>query len=218
MQHFKNTKKGIVLLFLTIFAFCIPTQLASATQNNQMISDECLQNPEACEDSTINEDAQSSNVGLGLWDYVKVLFSLLFVLALLVFVLRFINKRSVNYQTNSVVRNIGGISVGSQKSVQLLQIGSSLYIIGVGDDVQLIKEIDDPEEAERLLNIYNNKQSFPSNKPYISDLLKRINLNKNGETEKPKLDFENMFKKRLSEIKRERRDELEKWKEKEQDK
>ncbi|CAM5186720.1 hypothetical protein UACE39S_04674 [Ureibacillus acetophenoni] len=52
-----------------------------------------------------------------------MLFALLFVLGLLMFVLKFINKRSLNYQQNSLVRNIGGVSLGAQKSVQLIQIG-----------------------------------------------------------------------------------------------
>ncbi len=64
------------------------------------------------------------------------------MLGILIFVLRFLNKRNQNYQQNSVIRNLGGHSVGAQKSVQLLQIGNQIYVVGVGEDVQLLKEID----------------------------------------------------------------------------
>ena len=68
--------------------------------------------------------AESASVGMGLWEYIKVLLSLVFVLGILIFVLTFLNKRNQNYQQNSIIRNIGGHSVGAQKSVQLLHIGN----------------------------------------------------------------------------------------------
>ncbi|MFC7685407.1 flagellar biosynthetic protein FliO [Ureibacillus sp. GCM10028918] len=220
---------AIVRLCIAIviaLTFLAPTNFAHAAQGNQSVKD-CWQNPEAegCEDtdtSVEEENSTSTDVGLGIWDYMKMLFSLVFVLALLLFVLKFLNKKSANYQQNSVVRNIGGISVGAQKSVQLLHIGDKLYIVGVGDDVQLIREINDPEEVERLLEMYNDKQTIAgSTTPYILELVKKFRGNTSQdetEVKQTNQNFGEMFNKRLTELTKTRKSELDKWKEKEKDK
>ncbi|KGR73904.1 flagellar biosynthetic protein FliO [Ureibacillus sinduriensis] len=220
---------AIVQLCLAIviaLTFLAPMNYAYAAQGNQSVSD-CWQNPEAegCEDSDTSveeEKSTSPDVGLGIWDYMKMLISLVFVLALLLFVLKFLNKKSGNYQQNSVVRNIGGISVGAQKSVQLLHIGDRLYIVGVGDDVQLIREINDPEEVERLLEFYKEKQTIASSTtPYILDLVRKLkgtNSQEEAEVKQANQDFGVMFNKRLTELTKTRKSELDKWKEKEKDK
>ncbi|HWK22273.1 MAG TPA: flagellar biosynthetic protein FliO [Ureibacillus sp.] len=214
----------ICFAFLVALTFLAPTNFAFAANGSQSVT-ECWQNPQAegCEEnpSADDESSSSADVGLGLWDYMKMLFALVFVLALLLFVLKFLNKKSANYQQNSVVRNIGGISVGAQKSVQLLHIGDKLYIVGVGEDVQLIKEIDDPEEVEQLLQIYNDKQISGSSTPYIVDLVKKLkHKNTEEETEKTQSNpnFGEMLNKRLTELTKTRKNELDKWKEKEKDK
>lgn len=216
----------LCLVIVIALTFLAPTNFAYAAQGNQSVTD-CWQNPKAegCEDSDTSveeENSTSTDVGLGIWDYMKMLFSLVFVLALLIFVLKFLNKKSANYQQNSVVRNIGGISVGAQKSVQLLHIGDKLFIVGVGDDVQLIKEINDPEEVNRLLEFYNEKQTITSSTtPYILDLFKKLKgTNSQNETEVKQTDqnFGEMFNKQLTELTKTRKSELDKWKEKEKDK
>ena len=39
----------------------------------------------------------------------------------------------------SLMKNMGGISLGQHKSIQLVVIGETYYLIGVGDDIQFIK-------------------------------------------------------------------------------
>lgn len=213
----------LVIALLFTFLMMTPPDITLASQNSPMVT-ECLQgeNPEACEDTqTVVEEDESdpATVGLGPWDYIKMLFALIFVLALLMMVLKFINKKSMNYQQNSLVRNIGGVSVGAQKSIQLLHIGDKLYIVGVGDNVQLIKEITDPDEVQQLVSYYNEKQSFASTTPYILELLKKLKPNDNDlDNKQADSNFGDIFSNRLSDIKRERQHELEKWKEKEKDK
>ena len=40
------------------------------------------------------------------------------------------------------MQNLGGVGVSQGKSVQLLQVGNSLFLVGVGEDITLLKEID----------------------------------------------------------------------------
>ena len=209
-------KIELALILLSMFLLIFPTQLVSANSNNKTVSDMYSDNPELhTEDSTaVGETA----VGLTAWDYIKMLIALIFVLVLLIWVLKFISKKSAHFQQNNIVRNLGGISLGSQKSVQILQIGDALYIVGVGENVELLKEINEPEEIEKLLNYYNEKQALPSSSPYITELLKKMKGQSKKSDKESDSDFGNMFNERLSEIHKVRRDELEKWKEKEHDK
>ena len=58
------------------------------------------------------------------------------------------------YDKNRLMKNMGGISLGQHKSIQLVVIGESYYLIGVGDDIRLLKEITDPEEIDKLVEFY----------------------------------------------------------------
>lgn len=131
------------------------------------ISDE--NTPDADTDQT-----DSASVSIGFWDYLKVLIALVFVIGLLLFILKYLNKRNFNYQQNAVIKNIGGMSVGQQKSVQLLLIGKRVYVVGVGDNIQLLKEIDSEEEIDHLLNQIETKQSMVNTSPYIAQLFNKF--------------------------------------------
>ena len=55
------------------------------------------------------------------------------------------------------MKNMGGISLGQHKSIQLVVIGESYYLIGVGDDIRLLKEITDPAEIDKLIEFYEER-------------------------------------------------------------
>lgn len=96
MNEKQLAKFRILIPILLVLLFITPANFAYASQGNQMITDECLQNPELCDDSKSSADEEqsdSADVGLGLWEYFKMLICLIFVLGLLVFVLKFINKK-----------------------------------------------------------------------------------------------------------------------------
>lgn len=214
MQVKKSLQIWVALALLVLIAVVIPS---AAYANDNDYVDACIKDPLCGKNAPTDAEtdpAESASVSMGPWEYIKILLSLVVVLALLIGVLKFLNKRNLNYQQNSIVRNIGGLSVGAQKSVQLLHIGNQLYIIGVGENVQLIKEITDPAEVEQVLAYYNDKQTSYGTTPYIAQLLKKKstkNIDKQGQN------FGTILDQRLSEIKKERSNELNRWKEKESD-
>ncbi len=177
-------------------------------------NEKCLNN----EDGGAGEDeTESASSSIGIFDYIKVLFALGLVIGLLIFILKMINRKNLAYQQNSLMKNLGGISVGTQKSVQLLQIGNRLYIVGVGEDISLIREIEDPEEMEQILGYYENKQQEITTVPFLSEMLSKLKPAKNVQSEQP-ASFNDLFNAKLKNIKKERTEELEGWKEKEKDK
>ena len=45
-----------------------------------------------------------------------------------------------------------GTTLGANRSVQLIKIGNQLLIVGVGENIQLLKEIDDEQEYEQIIS------------------------------------------------------------------
>ena len=214
-----HVKKSFFLMLFFVYLLTVVVLIQTAPISYAMIDDEYFNNPPSNVDSETDADtadSDSASVGVGLWEYIKVLLSLVLVLGILIFVLRFLNKRNQNYQQNSVIRNLGGHSVGAQKSVQLLHIGNQIYVVGVGEDVQLLQVISDPQEIEQMVALYTEKYGHTSTSPYVAELFAKFKTKRSSET--PSEDFRNILDKRLSEIKQERSDELERWKEKENDK
>ena len=205
------------MFFVYLLIFVVLIQVSPISY--AMIDNEYFNNSPSNVDSetdadTVNSD--SASVSVGIWEYIKVLLALVFVIGILIFVLRFLNKRNRKYQQNSMIRNIGGHSVGSQKSVQLLHIGNRIYIVGVGEDVQLLQVISDSQEIEQMMALYNEKYGNTSTTPYVAELFAKFKTKRSATIKSE--DFSDILDKRLSEIKQERSDELVRWKEKENDK
>ncbi|MED1864223.1 flagellar biosynthetic protein FliO [Fictibacillus nanhaiensis] len=83
---------------------------------------------------------------------VKLVFMLGIVLAILYFVLRFIQRKSVSFQDGKNLQSLGGIGIGQNRSVQLIKSGNSVLVVGVGDSVTLLKEITDENEVQMMLD------------------------------------------------------------------
>lgn len=204
-------KKLLFVVLPLLFMFSLFT-IGFPIETNAMVDDAFLGNPsvnEGGDQPTTTVDPTASNVKL--WDYIKVLFALIFVLGLLLFVLRFLNKKSAVFDQASAIQNLGGVSVGQQKSVQVIKIGSQVLIVGVGDDVRILSEVKDEREIELILNSFN-AQDGGQTKPYMLELLNKFNKKKTHPTGKADKDFGEVFDKTLSELKKERSDELGKWK------
>ncbi len=160
------------------------------------------------------DETESASSTIGVFDYIKVLFALGLVIALLIFILKMLNRKNIAYQQNSLMKNLGGISVGTQKSVQLLHIGNRLYIVGVGEDISLLKEIDDPKEMEQILGYFETKQQEITTVPFLTEMLSKLKPAKNVQQEQS-ASFNDLFNEKLKNIRKERTEELEGWKEKE---
>ncbi|MEK5333915.1 MULTISPECIES: flagellar biosynthetic protein FliO [unclassified Lysinibacillus] len=219
----KSFRVTMIFAFLLTFLFVYPPTVSVYADSDTNSIEYCMKKPEECKDNTdpaAKEDTVVSAAGdVSAWEYIKMVLALIFVVALFYGLMKFLNKRNLTFQRNQMVQNLGGLSLGAQKSVQLLQIGKSLYLVGVGDDVQLLREITDPQEVEALLSLYNEKQEYAATSPYIAEVfskLKRKN-NQNSSTLQKQDSFGELFEKKISEIKQERSEEIERWKQKEND-
>jgi flagellar protein FliO/FliZ len=97
---------------------------------------------------------QPPGSGLGTtspWDLIWVLFVLGIIVALIVFILRFFAKRNRGWGVNRSLRSLGGFPLGTNKSMQIVEWNSRIYVLGIGDDVTLLESITEPEIVASLL-------------------------------------------------------------------
>ena len=175
MLRLIRTASTILFLLAALFS---PFGLASAEQLNKSVQD-CIKKPESCDDgqadkTTKQSDDKKSQVGVGFLDFLRMILATAFVAALIYFLLKFINKKSIMYKSSQLVENLGGTSLGANRSVQIVKAGNKLLIVGVGENIQLLKEIDDPEEYSQVIQEYNNKmEQLVQPSDIVTRLLKR---------------------------------------------
>jgi len=205
-------KKWILgILVLTFVVVLPPTSIFAA---DKPVSD-CLNDDEDCiEDSNdletdeedtnkssktlLDDDTAEPSLGLNI---VKMVFALLLILALIYTLLWFLKKRR-SYEKAGSLENIGGISVGQQKSVQIIRIGDKMYLLGVGSNVELLKELSE-EESENILQDMNQSTASPASS-FVQDMLKRWNHKKSNETQATEQQFKTSFKQELDKLKEQR--------------
>lgn len=123
--------------------------------------------------------AQTATMG-GTGDYILNLVWVIIVLAviigLIVLLLRFLGRKNQTWLSRRAIRTIGGMALGPNKSIQVIEIGNTVYLIGVGDDITLVDKISDPEEAMLVIQSFQSEAAEPNQflTPFISKLSNRF--------------------------------------------
>jgi len=134
----KELPRGLKLQFIFIPILCIVEWFG--TTNNTY-----AQSPAV-------PTADISNTGNGIWMVVQVIFALVFIIALFYFIIKVLAKKNKLQMSGRSMKTLGGVSLGTNKSLQVVEIGHSLYIVGVGNDIQLVSKIEDQEEIAYIRN------------------------------------------------------------------
>lgn len=109
---------------------------------------------------------------------VKVVFFLILIIGIFLLIIKFLSKKKWQWSQGRAVKTLGGLPLGPNKSVQIVEIGRSIYVIGVGEDVRLIQKIDDPEEVAYIAATFGLDGSaagrtFPKVGEWLGGFLKR---------------------------------------------
>ncbi|MEK3935069.1 flagellar biosynthetic protein FliO [Sporosarcina sp. FSL W7-1349] len=169
------------------------------------------------EEPAADRTEDGAAVRLSAWEYIKTFFALLLVVGLLFALLKFMNRKNRMYDKTRLMKNLGGISLGQQKSIQLVVVGESYYLIGVGEDIRLLKEITDPDEIEHLIAFYEAGTSDAAS-GILQNILDKVAGKKPADPEQGSVveaDFSDQFKARLDEMKEERKRQIRRLTEKE---
>ncbi|WP_232066186.1 flagellar biosynthetic protein FliO [Bacillus sp. KH172YL63] len=162
----------IVAITLFMLSVCV-APAASAEVNNVK---DCIEQPDKCSDKQTSE-VEGSESGLStsvtFLDYVKMVFALIFVVLLIYFLLRFINQKGRSFQQTKLINHLGGAPLGGNRSVQVVKVGRQVFVLGVGEDIQLLKEVRDEEEKEEILSYYQESQ-FTDAKTTVTSWLSKV--------------------------------------------
>lgn len=144
---------SILSLFLLLFCFEIEVEATPKSVTDCIKEADC----EPSEETPVNKDKESSKLvnekaeTTPLWlNFIKLIIVLVLILGLIYAFLMFLKKKNAMFHQVKALENLGGISVGQNKSLQIVRVGSKFYLIGVGDNVELLQEIDDEVFIEEL--------------------------------------------------------------------
>jgi len=106
--------------------------------------------------SEIGTDLSTGNTasmlqGNPIWDIVKVLVGLAVVVTLLMFTVRWLSRRNRTWSSQRGLRSLGGIRLGQNSSLQVVEFADRVYIIGVGESITLLDKETDPEQVALIL-------------------------------------------------------------------
>ncbi|MEC5422681.1 flagellar biosynthetic protein FliO [Virgibacillus sp. C22-A2] len=174
---------------------------------------DCLEEDVDCLDGSFSTDGEGSqteqlieseSTGSLLFSLVKMFFALLLILALIYLLLKFLSKRSKLFHQVKALENLGGVSVGQNKSIQIVRIGTQVFLIGVGENVEMLHEITDNEVIEDLLHSEKAVQNEVSAGTLFSSILRKKSTEDMGSTIQDKGDFKKLFSGELEKVRKNR--------------
>ena len=149
---------------------------------------------------TITTEMEKDSLAISI---VKTIVLLGLILFLIYFLLKLLNKKNRLFQQSKTLENLGGISLGQNKSIQVIRVGEKMYLIGVGDNVELLQEVSDEVTIKALLDNDNQQQKISQTNLFSLFMMKR---NKRAHTkDQDKGDFSRLFQKELNQMKENRK-------------
>lgn len=127
---------------------------------------------------TAPEDLRSDTAGYYL-QLFYVFVVLIIIVAAIILLVRFLGRRNQSWMQGRSMRTLGALGLGPNKSIQLVEVGSSLYLIGVGEDISVVDKITDPAEIELLKASLGQELDMASGAlpPFIGKLAARFRKN-----------------------------------------
>ncbi|WP_208592511.1 flagellar biosynthetic protein FliO [Gracilibacillus suaedae] len=138
--------------------------------------------------------------------FIKLILALAIVIGLIVLISKYLRKKNGFLKKHQVIENYGGITVGSNKSIQTIKIGDRFYVIGVAENIELLMEITDPVTIEQLI-----KQEETSDS--LDKLKAKLTKQPSESTKSSNQNFTSLFNKELNTMKEGRKKVYQKLKE-----
>ncbi|MBP1155996.1 MULTISPECIES: flagellar biosynthetic protein FliO [unclassified Paenibacillus] len=95
-----------------------------------------------------------------LWMIVKVIVFLILIIGIFFIIMKVISQQKNKFLSGRTLRSLGGLPLGPNKSIQIVEIGHSLYIVGVAENIQLLEKINDDAEVAYITEMMANGTAF----------------------------------------------------------
>lgn len=153
------TNRGVLFiksLFILMFALIVihaSPVLAEGEygQKDLPVNDSILMDEQENENSTDSGTTFMESSSVKLFTLLIKTGASLILIGILIYGLVRVLARARMQPKGGLFQVYGGVSLGPNKSLQLVRMGDSLYLLGVGDNIQLIRRIEPGPEAENLL-------------------------------------------------------------------
>ncbi len=156
------------------------------------------------ENNSGNEDFPlGSSVGNSsdLWlSLIKVIFVLIVIIGLIVLIVKFLAQKNQAWFGRRSVRVLSGVQLAQNKSMQIVEIGDCIYLLGVGEDVRLIDKISDPQQVEMIREQLTITQTESSSWQRLLKGIARRNDQETEETSLRRASFQEIFQQRMSRV------------------
>lgn len=129
----------------------------------------------------VHAEPTDNTVDLGLdappniGNFITVIVVLVLIIGLIIILIRFLAHKNNSWFSSRSIRHLGGVGLGQNKSVQMVKVGNSLYVVGVGEDVTLLDKIDEQEEIDAIFQSMNSAPNL-SGKGLIAYLSRSLNF------------------------------------------
>lgn len=225
-------KINVVCLIILCFAWgSFPINVEAATNDGYV--DDLFENdtpsgetnrPEVENDESEPSTSSNTSVSEGSVDslfvtVLKIIFSLILILGLMYLLLKLFNKKNKLYKNANTLENIGGVPLGSNKSIQMIRIGESIFVVGVADNIELLTEITDEETKKTLLASDTEQTNTNQIADVVGKTISQFSSKKKQDTStKTPAAFASLFKNELNGLADKRKKITEQYKRKEEDK
>lgn len=194
-----------VIALVLLFSFLVVSIPSAAVAKEPMVSDWVeKEQPEGMTDDKEKEESKKLNTTEDT-SLVVIIFKLIFytllILVMIYALIKFLALRQKKLQPNQAVKLMGGTPLGNNKSLQLVKVGEKVYLIGVGDQVTLIKEFSETDEINNIeTDLENQSTLFTSPLANISTSIVNFSKEKISKRmeSKPNLSFDHLFKQSLN--------------------
>jgi flagellar protein FliO/FliZ len=125
--------------------------------------------------------------GSPLLNLLNVILVLAAIIILIVLLIRFLGRRNQSWTGVRSMRTLGAMGLGPNKSMQVVEIGNSLYLIGVGENISLLDKITDPTEVALVIAAFEEPSSGQNN--LLTPLLMKVKSKLRGEVPSQEIDL-----------------------------
>ncbi|GGM21452.1 hypothetical protein GCM10011351_04180 [Paraliobacillus quinghaiensis] len=220
----------LIILCLGLVGLFHPASVEAASDNgfvDELYKEDVEENEPIEENGEEEGNNGEAEPGLGKQSstnpiilFIQIIITLAFIIGLIYILLKFMNKKNKLFKHAGTLENVGGISLGTNKSIQMIRIGERFYVVGVGENIELLSEITDEKTIETLTN---DQASEQTNSNQINDVFTQVipnllNRKKQPDQMKSPSEFSSLFKKELETLSEKRKKVTAQYKRKDEDK
>lgn len=140
------------LIILLVVGLYVPATVEAATVDQQFEQQQ-----------TDVQEKQAPSTVSSIGNFVKVVLSLVVVVGGFIVLMRWLSSKTQGVKATQHMKHLGGVPLGKDRSVQMVKLGDQVYVLGVGDSIQLIDRLDADsvdEDTDQLALRTSNSTAF----------------------------------------------------------